>query len=207
MTSLAQIRFALSLLLPERNEMTDGNLGPITTSLALAEECTTDLDSVYKHRWGTDGWYWLQHGPQETTCFPSGYSALTSQYFSPANCPYGYTPACSSTYAIGTITETIQTCCPTEYDYQCQTKTSYPWHYTLGCTNDVSESEWTTWTVIDVSDKSSTITTSTGLEGGLNAFSIQVRFQSSDFVSTTSSINVCGLYSFETHAVCALVIS
>lgn len=170
-------------------------LGPITTSLALPEECTADLSSVYKYYWGQDGWYWLQHGPQQTTCFPSGYSALATQYFSPAGCPYGYTPACSTTYAIGTVaTETIQTCCPTEYDYQCQTEVSYPWQSTLGCTNRVSNSDSTTWTFVDVGQDSSVFTTSAGLQGGLNAFSIQVRFQSGDFVTTTSSTNVRDFY-------------
>lgn len=45
-----------------------------------------------------------------STCFPSGYSS--SAIYSPGSCPSNYYVACSSINSIGTVTETVATCCP-----------------------------------------------------------------------------------------------
>ena len=172
--------------------MASWNLGPLTASQSLPESCAADLESVHKIRTTPEGYYWLQHGPLSSSCFPSGYSALTAQYYSPARCPYGYTPACGTTNAIGTVTETIQTCCPTQYEYKCQTDPTYEWESTLGCSDGVTEGASTTWIVEDITGGFAETTTSPGLQGGLNAFSIQVRWQSDDFATTTASTNVRG---------------
>ncbi|RYP20577.1 hypothetical protein DL765_002734 [Monosporascus sp. GIB2] len=171
---------------------TTKNLGPITTSLALPESCANELDTIYKIRTSPEGFYWLQHGPLRSTCYPSGYAALTSQYYSPASCPFGFTPACTSTNELADLTETVYTCCPTQYDYQCQTTSYYPWEETLGCVNAVTSSLTTEWTVVEISGERTASVRSVGHPGGLNAFSIQVRFQSSDFVSSTSTISSSG---------------
>lgn len=89
------------------------NLGPITTSQPFVESCEAESDTVYKIHTTPDGYYWLQGAPLESSCFPSGYAAASEQYYSPASCPSGYTPACQSSNAIGTVTETVRTCCPT----------------------------------------------------------------------------------------------
>ncbi|RYP07046.1 hypothetical protein DL764_002769 [Monosporascus ibericus] len=172
---------------------TTKNLGPITTSLALPENCANELETIYKIRTSPEGYYWLQQGPLQQTCYPSGYAALTSQYYSPASCPFGFTPACTSTNELGDLTETVYTCCPTQYDYQCQTTSYYRWEETLGCFNVVTSSLTTTWTVVEISGERTATVRSEGHPGGLNAFSIQVRFQSSDFASSTSTISLSAL--------------
>lgn len=209
------------------------DLGPLTASPALPESCMQEYDTIYKIHTTPDGFYWLQGGALETSCFPSGYAALSEQYYSPASCPSGFTAACQSENAIADVTETVQICCPTwafipclvtcprsfeprqerpllvvvpfgfairrrvvrwirelvhsQYDYSCQDTTSYEWEKTLGCVNRQSPSSTTTWTVVTISDGTTATRMSAGLEGGINAYSIQVRFQSSDFASTTSS--------------------
>lgn len=92
--------------------MSSTNLGPLTESEPLPSSCMAEYDRVYKIH-STDVWYWLQPGPISTSCFPSGYSASSEQYYSPGHCPSGFTPACSSSNAIGDVTETIHICCPT----------------------------------------------------------------------------------------------
>ncbi|RYP46495.1 hypothetical protein DL768_007308 [Monosporascus sp. mg162] len=77
-----------------------------------------------------------------------------------------------------------------QYDYQCQTTNYYPWGETLGCFNAVTNSLTTAWTVVEISGESTASVLSEGHPGGLNAFSIQVRFQSSDFASNTSTISL-----------------
>ncbi|RYP92468.1 hypothetical protein DL770_001414 [Monosporascus sp. CRB-9-2] len=77
-----------------------------------------------------------------------------------------------------------------QYDYQCQTTSYYPWEETLGCFNAVTSSLTTTWTVVEISGEKTASVLSEGHPGGLNAFSIQVRFQSSDFASSTSTISL-----------------
>ncbi|RYP76749.1 hypothetical protein DL769_003580 [Monosporascus sp. CRB-8-3] len=47
----------------------------------------------------------------------------------------------------------------------------------------------TTWTVVEISGERTASVQSVGHPGGLNAFSIQVRFQSSDFASRTPTIS------------------
>ena len=70
----------------------------------------------------------------------------------------------------------------------CQTapEAQYPWQFTLGC---VSAIVGTILETITVLDNGQVISTSVGsVYGGLNAFSYQVRFQSTDF-QTSSSVS------------------
>ncbi|KAK6068545.1 hypothetical protein SCUP234_11089 [Seiridium cupressi] len=67
------------------------------------------------------------------------------------------------------------------------TEASYEWESTLGCVSTVDTALSTTWTVMDIESGNTKSTTSVGYQGGMNAYSIQVRFQSSDLVTTMSS--------------------
>ncbi|KAI0177917.1 hypothetical protein BJ166DRAFT_35321 [Pestalotiopsis sp. NC0098] len=165
------------------------NLGPLTTTAALASSCAGELDKVYKVNTTPDGYYYLLNGPVDVgSCYPSSYAGVTTQYYSPAPaCPAGFTPACASINAVGTVSETAYTCCPTEYDYSCQTTASYDWESTLGCVMPVDSSSTTIWTVTEISSGSTSTVTSTGYYGGMNAYSIQVRFQATDLAAATTS--------------------
>ncbi|KAM0809956.1 putative Mid2 domain-containing protein [Seiridium cardinale] len=165
------------------------NLGPLTATAALPSSCVDELDIVYKVHTTPEGYYYLLNGPFEVaSCYPSSYDGTGTKFYSPApSCPSGFTPACSSTNAAGTVTETIQTCCPTQFNYSCQTEASYEWESTLGCVSAVDTALSTTWTVMDIESGNTKSTTSAGYQGGMNAYSIQVRFQSSDLVTMTSS--------------------
>ncbi|ETS83550.1 hypothetical protein PFICI_05426 [Pestalotiopsis fici W106-1] len=165
------------------------NLGALTTTAPLSSSCVDELDVVYKVHTTPEGYYYLLNGPLEpASCYPSGYAGITTQYYSPAPaCPSGFTSACGTVNAIGTVSETAYTCCPTEYDYTCQTNASYAWESTLGCVYPVDSSSSTAWTVVKISSGLTSTITSTGYAGGMNAYSIQVRFQASDLTTATST--------------------
>ena len=46
------------------------------------------------------------------TCMPPSYNPSGNNYYSPGLCPSGYVTACSSVNSIGSLTETVATCCP-----------------------------------------------------------------------------------------------
>ncbi|KAI8627648.1 hypothetical protein F5Y19DRAFT_160819 [Xylariaceae sp. FL1651] len=164
------------------------NLGPLPTDFAIASNCANDLNDIYKINTSPQGYYYLLQGPvEQTSCYPSSYTANTQQFYSPALCPTGFTSACKALNRIGTVQETILTCCPTQAEYVCQTTNNYEWEKTLGCVFHQISGARTTWTVSEVSDAHTSLVTSEGTAGGLNAYSIQVRYQSTDFVSSTSS--------------------
>lgn len=84
--------------------------GSMTTAFAPAVSCLTD---TYMYT-GSD-FYYMSLGPPNNiqACFPNNYIADITAYYSPAiSCPKGYTQACSSTEALGSVTETRATCCP-----------------------------------------------------------------------------------------------
>ncbi|KAK8010870.1 hypothetical protein PG990_009835 [Apiospora arundinis] len=157
------------------------NLGPLTTAAALPSTCANELDEIYKIN-TPPGYYLIQGPPDGASCYPSAYAGVISQYYSPAaSCPFGFTPACTST---NEATETVYTCCPTQFDYKCQSTSFYQWESTLGCVASIISSRTTTWTVLDVENGKTVATTSVGYQGGANAFSVQVRFQSSDLITS-----------------------
>ncbi|KAI0202491.1 hypothetical protein F4808DRAFT_421791 [Astrocystis sublimbata] len=169
------------------------NLGPAPTNFELPSSCAEDLQSAYwYHANASTGW-WLIQGPEEqTTCYPSGYatSTLGEQYYSPGQCPTGFTAACQGYRPLGgTLTETIVTCCPTQAAYSCQTRPTdkYFWESTLGCVSTVESS--TVLTFNSVSDGATFLEQTTTLvsSNGFNAYSIQVRYQATDLVATAAS--------------------
>ncbi|KAI8627982.1 hypothetical protein F5Y19DRAFT_149775 [Xylariaceae sp. FL1651] len=168
------------------------NLGPLTTPFVLQPDCSAALETNFKY-WSNSPSYYLLQGPVgATSCFPSGYNGEYTQFYSPAVCPQGYTPACTAfqpEYPGGASTETIYTCCPTKYAYECRSRPWYEWQSTLECTVSEGLPLYTTITsLIEVSGRFVTtiLTSIEGYEGeGLNAYGVQVRFKSGDFITTT----------------------
>ncbi|KAI1746728.1 hypothetical protein F4782DRAFT_553048 [Xylaria castorea] len=155
------------------------NLGPLPTDFLTSSDCTSALHGIYY----VDNKYLVQGKAKQVTCYPNGYAGNTAQYYSPARCPSGFTQACSKTNRIGTAEETISICCPTQRIYECQSTSSLTWESTLGCVSQILQVQ--TLNVIVASD-GSTMPYSAGA-GAIGAYSIQVRYQSTDFISSTSS--------------------
>ncbi|KAI0179438.1 hypothetical protein GGR52DRAFT_570321 [Hypoxylon sp. FL1284] len=127
--------------------------------------------------------FWAQGPVDLGDCWPSSYLSSSSEYCSPGLCPSGYSPACKSTRSIGTLAETIQTCCPTARPYTCESPNHPGWG---GCYWDLP-STWT-MSVYAVSDGQTMQQSAvSGAGGAVNALSVQVRFQSTDFASSTSA--------------------
>ncbi|KAJ4421136.1 hypothetical protein N0V82_003900 [Gnomoniopsis sp. IMI 355080] len=168
------------------------NLGALTTTFSAPSSCasSTGISIVGCG----DGCVWWAEGPVDLTssypCYPSFYNPTLSHYYSPGVCPSGYTAACQSITKSSTVTETVQTCCPTAlgYDYGCVVPT-WPWQSFLGCTVYESTTVANYFdfpTVTSVDDNSTTHTTSTARsELGIGAYGVEVRWQATDFVSTT----------------------
>ncbi|KAF2964461.1 hypothetical protein GQX73_g9118 [Xylaria multiplex] len=160
----------------------DCHLSPLPTNFALASSCATELTDIYKVYTSFDGWYFLLQGPvEQTSCYPSGYTADSRQYYSPARCPTGFTSACQSKNIAGTVSETVLTA-------------SYGWEQTLGCVNPQDSSTTTVWTVTQVSSGQTARTTYTNVIGGINAYQVQVGFQSTDFASSTTTSTTVSTY-------------
>ncbi|KAH8159726.1 hypothetical protein CIB48_g8517 [Xylaria polymorpha] len=164
------------------------NLGPLPTNFAVNSNCARDLNDVYKYYTTPGSSYFLLQGPvEQTSCYPSSYTANSKQYYSPARCPTGFTSACESHNSAGTIDETVVRCCPTQSKFVCRTQATYDWEETLGCVNPQDSATMTAWTVSQVSGGQTSFTTYTNAIGGVNAYQIQVGFQSTDFASSTTT--------------------
>jgi len=120
---------------------------------------------------------WWQLGPLSTSdCLPPNYQIASGFYYSPGVCPSGYIVACSRTVVAATLTETIATCCPS--DYSCHTNSDLTFFSTLGCyTNGHG--------TLPFISGSSTLSKNPEGPGGVNAYSVQVRWQSSDLLATS----------------------
>ncbi|KAL6705202.1 hypothetical protein ACN47E_007162 [Coniothyrium glycines] len=171
------------------------SLGALTTTFTPDASClaSSNIWRIHTTCPGNDGCYYLLQGPPVTSdCMPTNYNYDRKAYYSPAYCPAGYTAACSSLSITNRITETQYTCCPTVRDFSClspgiNTFTGLPFQSYLGCVSGFTSPGTLPVTV------SSAFTTSTGSEvhggdgGAINAFAVRVRFQATDFVSTTTS--------------------
>ncbi|KAI0452433.1 hypothetical protein F5B21DRAFT_336396 [Xylaria acuta] len=184
-----------------------GNLGPLPTNFALATNCASELDDIYMFHTLVNvqqglAYYLLQGPSDQTTCYPSGYAANTEQYYSPGRCPTGFTAPCRSTNRAGTVEETVLTCCPTGGNYICQTNIRHPWETTQGCMSTITTSS--ELVVSEVSNQiTSRVTSTFGVDGddAVNAYSIQVRYQSTDFISSLSSSSTpMSSVTIETHS-------
>lgn len=171
--------------------MSDEYLGSLTAGQRLPGSCEEKEHLV--------SWFafpdvsLLAAGP-ESTCFPGKYSALTGQYYSAASCPYGYTPACSrTTTSSDTVTETIRTCCPTSFDYSCVTSIYLDQETNFGCLNPATSGSSSLWTLLENIDGTWIRTSSLLKEGGVYAYSVQIRSHSDTVATTTASTDVRGL--------------
>lgn len=123
------------------------------------------------------------------SCLPSGIDPLRTSYFSPGlACPSGYTEACSSIVSAGTAQETRATCCPVG-GFTCKgvDATYWPFDSSYGC-------QWyfptTTVETVTTSSAGAYYTTKHTMRGDydyMNAFSVQLRYQSTDLTPATSS--------------------
>src|ERR1700722_4238216 len=149
-------------------------------------------------------------GPESgyASCFPSGWAQGSSNYFSPGICPSGYVTACSSFNTLPSGLETVITCCPRYGNsrfmlvvvcshclnsisgYSCIIShidsVFLQWWSTYSCESPVSAGQLTTTIQAYASSSLIGSFTPTGA-GGVNAFSVQVRFQSSDFPTSTKT--------------------
>lgn len=163
------------------------NAGPLTTTFTAPSSCAT-ATGLYQV-WPDPGGYYYEQGPLlgRTECYPSGYDASPSQYYSPGLCPAGYTAACSSTGLISsTVTETAYTCCPTAAVYTCadagDTLTVSQSYF--GCTTTFEQALVLAGvTVISGGSTDLLQSTTEGAGTGLGANSIAVRFRAGDFSS------------------------
>ncbi|KAI8627205.1 hypothetical protein F5Y19DRAFT_487142 [Xylariaceae sp. FL1651] len=184
-------------------------LEPLPTDFTIGAVCARDLNGLYKAAFpafpatastsptALTVPYYIQGPVEQTSCYPSNYAGNTQQYYSPALCPTGFTAPCRSEYRTGTIVETVLTCCPTQENYQCQTAPLRVWESTLGCTSMIDSV--TTIAVSQVMGGSTLRTTQKLITtDGINAYSIQVRYQSTDFVMSTTATPVASSSSRDT---------
>jgi len=108
--TLNRYLFHYQTALVQHNVDAMSNFGALTTAFTPPAACSAT--NVYLSR--RDGSSMYMQAPTDTQlCFPSGYRPqVYGGYFSPAQCPVGYTTACISLKTIGTDLETIVTCCP-----------------------------------------------------------------------------------------------
>jgi hypothetical protein len=92
------------------------SIAALTTAFVPSSSClaSDNIWKVFTTCPGNDQCYYLLQGPPSTSdCLPTAYRIDSTAYYSPAHCPSGYTPACSSLNTINHFTETVYTCCPT----------------------------------------------------------------------------------------------
>ena len=91
------------------------SLGALTTAFSPSPSClaTTNIWQIDVSVGNSAVWYDLLGPPATSDCLPSNYNGASTAYYSPGRCPTGYTAVKSESYAIGTLTETREVCCPT----------------------------------------------------------------------------------------------
>ncbi|KAI0543805.1 hypothetical protein F4679DRAFT_567300 [Xylaria curta] len=167
----------------------DFNLGVLTTTFTPAPNCnsyvsgliytqtvtTNQTTTTVEHKYHTLG---LNN---TSLCYPPYYHVGTGFYYSPAMCPSGWYAACGS-FGSGSIPETRATCCPSGYSCMDPPPETDTWS-TLSCISYAQSSIYVT-----VPDDSYQVWSRVvQLQPIINAGAINVRWQPTDFVSTTSS--------------------
>ncbi|KAJ5650739.1 uncharacterized protein N7484_004462 [Penicillium longicatenatum] len=161
---------------------------PLTTTFTPPADCFTD--SYHMQWWdgvnyytpvsATYTWWWVSLGARDwSTCFPSGFATATTSYFSPGLCPSGYTAAGLSEFSLDSNIETRATCCPSGYN--AQTGDAWPWYSSNPCTSSNTNSD-----SVYVYTFNGAVTSETGTFG-IQGKGISIRWQSTDFVSATST--------------------
>lgn len=82
---------------------------PLTTLFTPIFDCLTEF---YITVGDTGAYTGLGPFPLAYECFPPGWMAAPTYYFSPGLCPAGYTTVALHSSSIGTALETQATCCP-----------------------------------------------------------------------------------------------
>lgn len=165
-------------------------IGPLTTTFQAPSSCTTNTPQIYQIHTGKE--YNYVQGPLFTPgsdCYPSGYDASPSAYYSPGICPHGYTAACTNLGPAetapppGTVTksdgavETAIVCCPTALSYTC---VGSGIKASLACTTAFSRVKGVIGATVVKDGTIGSYGVFTETEGGFAAYGIQVRFQSTD---------------------------
>ncbi|PMD47738.1 hypothetical protein L207DRAFT_163277 [Hyaloscypha variabilis F] len=146
---------------------------PLTTTFTPAPSCFSTYVSN-----GTNTVFYL--GPiGDLACYPSGWALNSTNYFSPGHCPSGYFGVTTSLNSINTLVETVVTCCPSDYEYVLS-----PFITNYYCTQGF---DFTTVTALKVNDGTTAETVGSYVFGAVNAASVQVRWQSTDFQGSSAS--------------------
>ncbi|KAJ5937269.1 hypothetical protein N7454_004924 [Penicillium verhagenii] len=161
---------------------------PLTTTFTPPADCFTDS---YHMQWlsgtnyytpvsATYTWWWISLGASDwSTCFPSAFATATTSYFSPGLCPSGYTAGGLSEVSLDSNVETRATCCPSGYN--AQTGDGWPWYSSNPCTSSNTNSD-----SVYVYTFDGTVSSQTGTFG-IQGKGVSIRWQSTDFVSATST--------------------
>lgn len=159
-------------------------LGPLTTTFTPPNDCTNEAYQIYYVSDSTGNFY--VQGPLDVmSCFPSGYGSEITQYYSPGICPRGYTPALVTSETVGTTINTIHTCCPTHFRYTAHFSGHVGWG---GCYFDVPATGLGLTSLYTVAYGTTSGYFDTSLNNGaINAQSIQVKFQQSDFMTSLTT--------------------
>lgn len=151
-------------------------LGPLTSLTTPASSCAEALTGTSWN--GTI----YNVGPASTrNCFPDNYQSAREAYYSPGiGCPTGYTSACVSTTELteGGQVETVVTCCPPPLTCNAITDATVG---TLGCHSVWNEPITISPLLIISGNTLKSKTTTVANFGTLNGYSVQIRFQSTDF--------------------------
>ncbi|KAI0453735.1 hypothetical protein F5B21DRAFT_505014 [Xylaria acuta] len=167
----------------------DFNLGVLTTTFTPAPDCnsyvsgliytqtvtTNHTTTTVEHKYHTLG---LNN---TSLCYPPYYHVGTGFYYSPAMCPSGWSAACGN-FGSGSIPETRATCCPSGYSCMDPPLETETWS-TLSC---ISYAQSTIYVTVP-DDSYQVWSRVVQLQPIINAGAINVRWQPTDFVTTTSS--------------------
>ncbi|ORX94324.1 hypothetical protein BCR34DRAFT_594448 [Clohesyomyces aquaticus] len=132
----------------------------LTTTFTPPSQCTTDV------------WYvgeFLLGGENYSTCLPTSFKPASDFFYSPGlHCPYGYTTACTRS----TDGTSVATCCPNRLLLVLDSGL----HFKMPVSTRMI-------TALEPSKPAETLICDAA--GGVNAYSVQLRFQASDLVTTT----------------------
>ncbi|KAN0073456.1 hypothetical protein V8E54_008676 [Elaphomyces granulatus] len=135
-------------------------LGPLTTIFTPPPSCISSMSDVFLQILASSAFDGLLYGPLSAVCFPSDYQDIRSVYYSPGLfCPVG--------------------------SFTCNYETSWSWESTFGCSSPYPALSRVVTVISSGTILSTTLVT--GGPGALNALSVAIRFQSTDFDSSTTS--------------------
>ncbi|KAM0811709.1 hypothetical protein AB5N19_12065 [Seiridium cardinale] len=125
-------------------------------------------------------------GPAATeSYFLDNYQPPRSNYCSPGVCHYGYRSACSFISGV----DTVVTCCPGTLT--CNTVTGM-WASTLGCNFGWASPDIQTISLLKIIHGKSSVLATRTVEpcDTTNAYSVRIRFQTTNFKGTSNTVNI-----------------